>query len=140
MKQLFAVATFAALLTVAACGSSGGNATGAGGGQPSVSAPVGSSAPADSGMGGKNHGKATITIKNFGYAGDFTVEPGEDVTVVNQDSTAHTLTDDSNTMFDTGIVDGNGGTGSFVAPMQPGEYPFGCTLHPEMSGVLTVAG
>ena len=136
MKRLFAVATFAALLTVAACGSAGGNTAGAGARQPSVS----SSAPADSGARGQNHGKATITIKNFGYAGDLTVEPGEDVTVVNRDSTAHTLTDDANTMFDTGIVDGNGGTGTFVAPTTPGKYPFGCTLHPEMSGVLTVAG
>jgi plastocyanin len=110
---------FAAVLAVAACGG-GTNATA-------------------NGTGGVHHGAATITIKDFGYTGDLTVEPGAHVTVVNNDSVAHTLTDKTNGLFDTGSIS-RGGTASFIAPTHPGKYPFGCTLHPEMTGVLTVAG
>jgi plastocyanin len=126
MKRLFAAAVFAAVLTVSACGSSGGGSgttTNAAGG----------------GAGGQHHGKATITIMDFGYAGDLTVKPGESVTVENKDAVDHTLTARTSGQFDTGSISADG-TGSFVAPTQPGTYPFGCTLHPEMTGVLTVTG
>ncbi len=79
-----------------------------------------------------------ITIKNFGYSGTLTVKAGATVTVVNDDSTAHTLTDKATGKFDTGSIDGGGGTGTFTAPSEPGKYPFGCTIHPEMAGTLTV--
>jgi plastocyanin len=139
MKRLLAAAVFAALLTAAACGSSGGETIGAGGRPPSANAPsVNASVSGEVGMVGEDHGRATITIKDFGYTGDLTVEPGADVTVVNKDPRSQTLTDDDK-MFDTGVIHA-GATGSFVAPMRPGKYPFGCTLHPEMSGVLTVTG
>lgn len=121
MKRVFAAAAFAAVLTASACGSSAG----------------GSAANANR-AGGQHHGKATITIMDYGYTGALTVEPGADVTVVNKDSIAHTLTDKASGLFDTGSVAG-GGTGSFVAPTKPGRYSFGCTIHPEMTGVLTVA-
>ena len=120
MRCLLAAATFAALLTVSACG--GGHSGAVGRHQ-----------------GGAHPGTATITIMDFGYSGNLTVEPGEHVTVVNDDSVPHTLTDKATQHFDTGTIDG-GGTGSFVAPMKPGSYPFGCTIHPEMSGMLTVTG
>lgn len=119
MKRVLAAATFAVVLTVSACGASaGGSGT-------------------RNAAGGQHKGKATITIMDYGYAGALTVEPGEDVTVVNKDSIAHTLTDKASGLFDTGSIAG-GGTGSFVAPTKPGRYPFGCTIHPEMTGVLTV--
>lgn len=124
MKRVFAAAAFAAVLTVSACGSSGG-----GSGTTNTGSP--------SGAAGQQNGKATITIVDFGYTGALTVKPGESVTVENDDSVAHTLTDKSSKLFDTGSISG-GDTGSFVAPTKPGTYPFGCTLHPEMSGVLTV--
>jgi plastocyanin len=144
MKRLLVAATFAAVLTVSACGSSDGGTTttnGAGGGHPSGGSPasVSNSAPGggQSDGDGRQLGDDTITIMDYGYSGDLTVEPGEDVTVVNKDSVAHTLTDEATGQFDTGSI-AAGGTGSFVAPMQPGKYPFGCTFHPEMSGELTV--
>jgi plastocyanin len=116
----------AALLTVSACSSSssGGAATHAATRAPSAAA---SSAP-------------KITIKNFGYTGTMTVKAGAKVTVVNEDSVAHTLTDKKTHKFDTGPISGNGGTGTFTAPSAPGTYPFGCTFHPEMAGTLTVTG
>jgi plastocyanin len=69
-----------------------------------------------------------------------TVKPGQKVTVTNKDAVAHTLTDKNTNLFDTGTIDGSGGTGTFTAPTKPGSYPFGCTFHPNMHGTLTVQG
>jgi plastocyanin len=68
------------------------------------------------------------------------VKAGAKVSVVNEDSAAHTLTDKKTHKFDTGNIDGNGGTGTFTAPTTPGSYPFGCTYHPQMAGTLVVTG
>lgn len=130
--SIAAVAT-AALLAVSACSSSS-----AGSGGSSASSAPGTSAPGSSAAAPASAPK--ITIKNFGYSGSLTVKAGAKVTVVNEDSVAHTLTDKKTHKFDTGNIDGNGGTGSFVAPKTPGKYPFGCSYHPEMSGTLTVTG
>ena len=54
------------------------------------------------------------------------------------DGAAHTLTDMKTHLFDTGNLAGSGGTGTFTAPEKPGSYPFGCTYHPNMAGVLIV--
>jgi plastocyanin len=80
-----------------------------------------------------------ITIKDFAFSGTLTVKPGQKVTVTNEDSAPHTLTD-SGGKFDTGTIDGNGGTGTFTAPTQPGSYQLKCTFHPQMSGTLVVKG
>jgi plastocyanin len=129
MRRLsVAAAGVAAILALAACSSSGnGNSSS----PPAASQPASTAQPPSS-SGPK------ITIKNFAYSGDLTVKAGETVTVVNEDSVAHTLTDKAHHKFDTGSIDGNGGTGTFTAPSQPGKYPFGCTFHPEMAGTLTV--
>jgi len=66
-----------------------------------------------------------------------TVKPGEKVTVTNKDSTSHTLTDKGG-KFDTGKIDGSGGTGTFTAPTAPGSYSIMCTFHHQMSGTLVV--
>ena len=80
-----------------------------------------------------------ITIKNFAFTGTLTVKPGEKVTVTNMDSMQHTLTDKGG-KFDTGTINGNGGTATFTAPTQPGSYQLKCTFHPQMSGTLVVQG
>jgi plastocyanin len=67
-----------------------------------------------------------------------TVKAGAKVTVTNRDAVPHTLTDKATHLFDTGNIAGGGGTGTFVAPSKPGRYPFGCTYHPAMQGVLIV--
>jgi len=79
-----------------------------------------------------------IVIKNFGYSGTLTVKAGQKVTVTNQDSAAHTVTDKKSHLFDTGNIAAGGGTGTFTAPSKPGSYPFGCTYHPQMAGTLVV--
>ena len=126
-RPWFAATGLAVLLALSACSSSssGHNRT-----TPPPTQPAGgSSAPASG---------STITIKGFGYSGTLTVKAGTKVTVVNNDSVAHTLTDKKTHKFDTGSISGGGGTGSFSAPSAPGKYPFGCTFHPEMAGTLTV--
>lgn len=113
--------TLAAVLlafTVGACSSSpGGSATGAAGGSSAAG--------------------ARITIKNFMFGpATLTVHPGETVTVVNQDSTAHTVTADDKS-FDTGAING-GATTTFTAPATAGSYPYICTIHQFMHATLAV--
>jgi plastocyanin len=129
MRRLsLAAAATAALLALAACSSS---SSGGSGGSSATSASGGTSAAAPASA-------PKITIKNFGYTGSLTVKAGAKVTVVNEDSVPHTLTDKKTHKFDTGSINGNGGKGTFTAPSAPGKYPFGCTFHPEMAGTLTV--
>ena len=115
-------ATLAVLL--ASCGGSSGSPSGSAPGSPTATS-------ARAAAGG-------ITISGFAYSGTMTVKPGQKVTVTNDDSVTHTLTDKVSHKFDTGDIQGSGGTKTFTAPTQPGRYPFGCTIHPDMKGTLLV--
>jgi plastocyanin len=108
----------------------------------STSTPAGTASSAGAAATAKTGSSAAggIVISSFAYSGTMTVKPGEKVTVTNQDSVAHTLTDKVSHLFDTGNIGGSGGTGAFTAPTKPGSYPFGCTYHPNMKGTLIVAG
>ena len=76
----------------------------------------------------------TITALNFGDP--LTVAPGTQVTVVNSDDVAHTVTSKVKGQFDV-KVGGNAQT-TFNAPTTPGRYPYYCVYHPGMIGVLIV--
>lgn len=103
-----------------------------GGGSPAPTSTAGQAA-----TGGPAPGSAaTITIKDFGYGAAITVSPGTTVTVTNLDSARHTVTADEGSAFDVDVQ--GGGTGTFAAPMRPGNYAFHCTFHPGMHGTLTV--
>ncbi len=78
----------------------------------------------------------TITIRNFAFALPTSVSPGETLTVVNEDSAEHSVTADSEDLFDVDIE--AGATGTVTVPDEPGTYSFHCVYHPEMTGVLTV--
>lgn len=82
-------------------------------------------------------GPVVVTIKDFAFAFPVSVPAGATVQVKNEDGEAHTVTADSGGAFDT-MVNGNG-TASFTAPVKPGRYPFHCTYHGNMHGVLVVA-
>jgi plastocyanin len=83
-------------------------------------------------------GGTKITISSFKFNPDsLTVAPGQTVTVLNNDSTAHTLTASAGKAFDTGTIS-PGNSGSFTAPTAPGSYPYTCTIHPFMHGTLIV--
>ena len=126
MRRL-ALAVCAATLAVllASCGGSSGSSSGSSPGSPSATS------AAHAAGGG-------ITIRGFAYSGTMTVKPGQKVTVTNDDSVTHTLTDKASHKFDTGDIPGRGGSKTFTAPTQPGRYPFGCTIHPDMKGTLLV--
>jgi plastocyanin len=124
-RRLAAVAMVAAALALAAC-SSGGSST------PTTSM-GGSSASSGSTQGG-----TTITISNFMFSPmALTVSPGATVTVVNKDSVAHTLTGKAGA-FDTGDVQ-PGQSKTFTAPNKAGSYPYLCSIHQYMTGMLTVS-
>ncbi|BBZ53597.1 cupredoxin domain-containing protein [Mycolicibacterium phocaicum] len=76
----------------------------------------------------------TITALNFGDP--LTVAPGAQVTVVNSDDVAHTVTSKVKGQFDV-KVGGNAQT-TFNAPTTPVRYPYYCVYHPGMVGVLIV--
>jgi plastocyanin len=79
-----------------------------------------------------------IVISNFDFSPmTLTVSPGAHVTVVNHDSTAHTLTASSGNAFDTGDI-GPGKSATFTAPTKPGSYSYICSIHQFMHGTLTV--
>ncbi|GGX46077.1 cupredoxin domain-containing protein [Streptomyces chryseus] len=82
--------------------------------------------------------EARITIKDFTFKpADLTVSPGAKVTVINEDSSPHTVTATGSKAFDTGNITA-GKTVTFTAPSKTGKYAYICTIHPSMKGSLTV--
>jgi len=80
---------------------------------------------------------ADITISNFSFSpSSFTAKAGQKVSVVNNDSTQHSLIADGGS-FDTGLLS-QGQVGSFTAPTTPGTYKFHCSIHTTMTGTLIV--
>ena len=65
------------------------------------------------------------------------VKAGGTISFTNKDSTNHSFTADDGKSFDSGVI-GNNQTKTVTAPGEPGEYPFHCTLHPNMTGTLVV--
>lgn len=76
-----------------------------------------------------------ITIADFAYEVPDTVPPGSTITVVNNDSEAHTVTSSGD--FDVAVTSGESAT--FPAPQEPGEYTISCLLHGNMTATLVVA-
>jgi plastocyanin len=80
--------------------------------------------------------EVVVHIQDFGYQVPDSVSPGATVSVMNMDGEAHTVTADEGGAFDAQVT--GDATGSFTAPMEPGSYPFHCTYHSNMHGVLVV--
>ncbi len=76
----------------------------------------------------------TITALNFGDP--LTVPAGAQITVVNSDDVAHTVTSKAKGQFDVKV--GGNARATFAAPTTPGRYPYYCVYHPGMIGVLIV--
>jgi plastocyanin len=64
------------------------------------------------------------------------VKVGETVTWINDDSGRHTVTSKDDGIFDSGIM-GKGQSFSYTFD-KAGEYPYYCTLHPNMVGTVVV--
>jgi plastocyanin len=87
-------------------------------------------------------GNAVNILGGAQYQGGFvyspsslTVSVGTTVTWTNGDSTAHTVTSDTN-LFDSGSIPPNGHF-SYMFP-NAGTFRYHCTLHPGMTGSVTV--
>jgi plastocyanin len=80
-------------------------------------------------------GGTTITIKSFAYAVPASVAPGATLTVINDDSVAHTFTLKSANVDKN--VDG-GAKVTVTAPKSAGTYAITCDFHPNMHGNLVV--
>lgn len=77
-----------------------------------------------------------VTIENMQFnPPTLTVHRGDRVTWRNNDLFFHTATADTKT-FDSGNIAANG-SWSYDASKK-GRYPYGCSLHPTMHGVLIV--
>ncbi|WSQ14975.1 cupredoxin family copper-binding protein [Streptomyces sp. NBC_01231] len=122
-RFIAATACALALATLVGCSNGGG-----GGGDSTTE-----SATSPSRSGGTQ-----VTINGFKFQpASLTVSPGAKVTVVNNDTTTHTLTASKGGSFDTGDI-GPGKSATFTAPSKPGGFPYACTIHPFMKGTLTV--
>jgi cytochrome c oxidase subunit 2 len=96
---------------------------------------------------------ATLTIPNGAsvqgnpaYEPDpLTVKVGDTIAVENEDTTPHTVTNGKDAtdptmgqLFDTSIINAGDSAEIVTADIDPGEYPYFCSVHPYMTGTLTV--
>ena len=124
----------ASSLAFAACGASG---SGSGGSTPPTDAPV---------AGGGGSGPCSVVSATGEVAGTiegnaFDPNPvvlttGQAVTFTNKDSVSHTVTLDDGSC-DTGPI--TGGASAGLTFSTAGSYPFHCTIHPSMTGTVTVS-
>ena len=74
-----------------------------------------------------------------------TVKKGDKITVTNKDTLPHTVTSgtgptdpNSAKQFDTSIIEAGATADIETTNINPGQYPFHCTVHPYMTGNLVV--
>ena len=74
-----------------------------------------------------------------------TVKKGDSIQVTNKDTVPHTVTNGkdasdptSGKLFDTSIINAGSTVQISTAKLSPGDYPFHCTIHPYMTGLLKV--
>jgi plastocyanin len=94
----------------------------------SALAPSASAAPASTG---------SLTIKSFAFTPTpLSAKTGATITITNNDTTDHTVTD-SGGAFDTGHI--ASGTSKTITVTKAGTYAYHCNIHQFMKGVLQVA-
>lgn len=82
-------------------------------------------------------GNAVIQIKNFVFnPATVTIMQGSTVTWQNSDSTDHQIQGNNLTNFESGVL-GKNDKFTFTFD-QVGVWPYRCTIHPSMQGVITV--
>lgn len=81
-------------------------------------------------------GDADVTMSNFAFNPDeLTVASGDTVTVANEDGTSHTFTSEDGG-FDLQLSGSE--SGEVTIDAEAGSYDFLCTIHPSMTGTITV--
>lgn len=98
----------------------------------------GSVTAASSGSGSSQKPTAgrTVTIVNYAFKpAALTVPRGATVTWTNKDSVVHTATADGGLFDSAGLTTGQSWSHTFT---KPGTYQYGCSVHPNMRGTITV--
>lgn len=79
----------------------------------------------------------------FYVPAEVTVKAGQTITWKNEDTAIHTATSGENSTpdgkFDTSLVSPGQSSKPQTMPSEPGEYSYFCTLHPWMTGTVTVS-
>ncbi len=135
-KTLVAVIALTALAG-AACSSDGGGggSTDATGGTGATSA---SGCTADNAVDLTGDDPFVVTIQDLAFSPDcFAAASASSITVENKDSVTHTFTIDG-TQVDVSIDGGETFNGE-SAGLDPGTYPFRCTIHSAMTGTVIVS-
>ncbi len=124
LRKILVIALIAAALTLLA-GCSGGST-------PAPSGGTGS--PGSGSSGGTPSSSVAVSMQNFAFSpSDITVAVGGTVTFTNNDSTAHDVAGGS---WDSGsLAPGATFSQTFTAA---GTVPIRCTIHPSMTGTITV--
>jgi plastocyanin len=119
-------------VAVASCGGGGGGGSSGPASQSDSSTHAANVKPSGAGQQG-------VSIRNFKFApGTITVRKGDRITIANQDSTAHTVTSDNGSSFDTGDI--NPGSSSTITVNTTGRIAYHCSIHPFMHGTVVVRG
>jgi plastocyanin len=126
MRRPLALLPLLAVIAALAAGCGGSDSGG------SSSTSTASSKPASSGG-----GAVTVSMKNIQFAPkDVTVKTGQTITWRNDDTVDHNVTADSGASFKSDNF-GNGGSFKFKAA-KAGTIKYECTIHPGMTGTITV--
>jgi plastocyanin len=113
-----------AALALAACGGS----------QPAATAPAATPSPAPT-PASSPVATTSVTIADFAFGpGVITVRAGSTVTWTNKDQDAHTVAI-TGAPPSQPLVSGDTYTHTFA---QPGTYPYRCSIHPTMRGMVVV--
>lgn len=80
----------------------------------------------------------TVTIANFAFSpADISIKAGTQVTWTNNDSTTHTVDETDGQSGPASGMLNPGASYSFTFD-KPGTYHYHCSIHPEMTGTVTV--
>ena len=128
MRRILPALCVIVALAAVGCGSSNSSSTSSG---SSSSGSTSTAAAAPSG------GGVAIKMQNIAFdPKDVTVKVGQKVTWTNDDSVDHNVTSKSGETIKSDNF-GKGGTFSFT-PTKAGKISYVCTIHPGMTGTLTV--
>jgi plastocyanin len=134
MRKLVFVLVAMCVLVLTACSSDdGGGATGA------QTGTTGSTENGDCVDLTGEGATLTITISDFAFDPNcFTASASQGISIENQDAADHTFTI-TGTDFDVPIAAGQTFNGEPISgAVSPGTYDFLCTLHPTMTGQVTI--
>jgi plastocyanin len=137
MRKTLVVMVALTALAGAAC-SSGGDDSGSTGDTGATGATSAAGCTADNATDLTGDDPFVVTIQDLAFTPDcFAAKSASSITIENKDSVTHTFTIDG-TQVDVSIDAGETFNGE-SAGLDPGTYPFHCTIHSSMTGTVIVS-